>query len=57
MEASSRVLGEKLRPSVPSRVDERLAKIVSTCWIDDPETRPTFQSLFADLLSFQQNKH
>lgn len=47
VEASSQVIGANLRPTFPDSINEKLRSIVSSCWENDPKSRPTFQQLLS----------
>jgi serine/threonine protein kinase len=50
VQAASQVLSG-LRPTVPPETNEKVKNILTSCWADDPENRPTFSQLLVKLQS------
>jgi serine/threonine protein kinase len=48
---SSIVSGDHLRPVLPGDLSPTLAKLIHSCWHDDPQQRPTFTEICSLLLA------
>lgn len=40
------VCRSKYTHPIPQDVDSEMAKILKSCWLSEPSTRPTFQKLY-----------
>jgi serine/threonine protein kinase len=47
---SSIISGDHLRPVLPNDLSPALAKLIRSCWQDDPQQRPTFPQICSILL-------
>ncbi len=47
------MVSDGLRPKLPD-VNPILSEILSSCWIDDPQNRPTFEILLTKFQSLEQ---
>ena len=51
IQAASFIILGKLRPTIPEGVDPKLKEILTSCWNNKPENRPTFKELLDQLQS------
>ncbi len=45
------------RPTIPSACDGRLVALITTCWAQDPENRPTFESIEKQLSEMMNKEY
>lgn len=45
-----------LRPTIPATCNSEYRALISAAWDDDPEKRPTFADIHAELLSIRTSK-
>lgn len=48
VQAASQVLSG-LRPDIPPETNEKVKNILTSCWADDPENRPTFSQILTQI--------
>jgi Protein tyrosine and serine/threonine kinase len=47
-------LRQQMRPALPDGTPQELVFIVQSCWVEDPNMRPSFTQIIRMLNSFQQ---
>lgn len=50
-----KVVKNKYRPKLDNKIKESLQEIITKCWSDDPNDRPSFEEIFDNLSNFNQH--
>jgi serine/threonine protein kinase len=47
---------EGLRPEIPKKCPVKLAELINSCWANDPNKRPNFDQIVAELVELEKEK-